>query len=146
MDSLTRRRLLHLGSVALMGGVAGCSSAAEPPHPTLGELDVVNFDSTSYTVHVLLFRAGDVVYWASEPVEPATDHTLGGARFDGYPTESIDELVVRRDDQPKPEWERFDLTEYETDCLGFSIHIGDVDRRNPGEVSIWKTTNPRECE
>ncbi|KAB1197777.1 MULTISPECIES: hypothetical protein [Haloferax] len=149
MVSLTRREALRLGGVALTGGLAGCTADSKESSqvPRLGELDVLNYDPTPHTVHVVLLDDSEPVYWASEDVPPAKNGELGGAEFVDFPTEpGAYVLHVRADDQPTSEWEQFDFGEYGVDCLGIQIKIGHVDQTAASDVSIWKTTNARVCE
>jgi hypothetical protein len=96
---------------------------------------------------VLLLVDGEPVYWASKEATPTEDGTLGGAVFEGYPTEPGDYVLhAHIDSQPRSEWECFDFAEYDVSCLGILIVIGDLNGARPGDVSIWKTTNPHKCK
>jgi hypothetical protein len=148
MPSLTRRTALRSGGAILAGGLTGCTEFDQESSrtPRLGELVVVNYDSRSHMVHVLLLVDGDPVYWASKEATPREDGMLGGAVFEGYPTEPGNYVLhVRIDNQRRSEWARFDFGEYDVSCLGIQIAIGDLNGTHPGDVSIWKTTNPHEC-
>lgn len=69
-----------------------------------------------------------------------------GVVFTGYPTAPGEyELFVRLDEDRPSEWRSLDFGEYDTSCLGVKIAIGYIHGNRRGDVSIWKTTNPREC-
>lgn len=149
MPSLTRRALLRLGGVTLAGGLAGCNALDQQSSktPQLGDLTVTNHDPQPHTVHVLLLDNGEPVYWASKEATPATDGALGGARFEEFPTKPGNYVLhVRINSQRESKWERLDFSKYDVSCIGIMIAIGDINQTNPGDVSIWKTTNPHECE
>jgi len=149
MPPLTRCRALQLAGMASVGGLAGCvTSDEESSEPSrLAELTVSNHDPRQYTVHVVVLEDGEPVYWDSKQASPAEDGQLGGATFEGYPTEPGHYVLhARLDDQPESEWKRFDFAEYDTPCLGLNIAIGDATDGRVGELSIWYTTSPRVCE
>lgn len=147
MPSTTRRRVLGLVTTAGVSGLAGCNAVEESPASRLGELSVANHDTREHRVHLVLLESGDSVYWRSKRVSAATEDELGGAVFEGYPTDSGEyELHVRRDGDPRSEWAAFDFADHDAPCLGLSVQIGDTTDERTGEVSVWYTTNPRVCE
>jgi len=138
----SRRAVLRSAAVALTGGVAGCSGVSTSPR--LGALGVTNYDTQPHDVHVLLLRE-EPVYWASKRVPAAEDGVLGTAVFDGYPTGvEPSRLLARLDGESLSAAERFDFSEYDADCLGLQIQIGDEAR--PPELTIWYTAGSEPCE
>jgi len=156
MPELTRRRALQLCSVALAGGAAGCAASIPDSSvdPTLGELDASNYDFRSYTLSVLVLDGDEPVYSEKKEIgaaEPeASDSSeiavLGGASFEGFPSDVGDSVLYAwRDDQPPSEWAEFDFRERDAPCYGLDIHVGDVTGSRTGDVSIWYTTNSQSC-
>jgi len=156
MSGPTRRRALRLCSVALAGGAAGCASSIRdsPVDPTLGELDASNYDFRSYALSVLVLDGDEPVYSEKKEIgaaEPeASDSSeiavLGGATFEGFPTDVQDYVLYAwRDDQPSSEWAEFDFHELDAPCVGLDVHVGDVTESRTGDVSIWYTTNSQKC-
>lgn len=140
---LSRRALLHGAGVSLVGSVTGCAGLGTTPQ--LGQLGVTNYDTRSHAVHVLLFEGESLVYWTSKRVPPAEGDVLGTAVFEGYPSEpDPGRLLVRLDGQSLVAAERFDFAEYDVDCLGLQLEIGE-EGRSP-ELSIWYTAGSDVCE
>lgn len=149
MYSLTRRTLLRLGGVALAGVLAGCNTLEQQfsTPPQLGKLSVINYDPRPHTVHVLLLDDGEPVYWDSKEVNPAEDGEHGGTHFTKLPTAPSNYVLqVRADSHPDSKWEHFDFSEYDASCISIKISVGDAEQTDAGDVSIWKSTNPYECE
>ena len=144
MSPLSRRTVLTLGGTALCTGLAGCATLGEasPADTRLHELTVANHESEPHTVHVLLLEDGEPVYMASREVEGRTDpDRVPGGEFEGYPTEAGSYVLYAwRDDQPRPEWRRFDFSEYDVDCVEIAIHVGMGDVPD-SYVSIWRSFN-----
>ncbi|WP_435066817.1 hypothetical protein [Haloplanus sp. C73] len=140
---LSRRALLRGAGVALAGSLAGCGMPDTPSQ--LGALDVVNPDTQSYTVHVLLFEGESLVYWASKRVPAATDDELGTATFDGYP-EGIEptRLLARLEGGSLSTAARFDFTAHDADCLGLQLEVDE--EATPTDLLVWYTTDPEACE
>ncbi|WP_458207644.1 hypothetical protein [Haladaptatus sp. NG-SE-30] len=101
----------------------------------------MNFDDEPHTVHVLLRRDGETVYRKSLRLKAGRSDDPSEGTFDGYPAESgADVLYAWRDDQPEDQRRKLDFREYETECIGFQIHVGYFGEPT-SRVSIWKTTN-----
>lgn len=147
----TRRNALRFCGVAIGAGLAGCAALgrrSEPSVTRLGELEVINHDFRSYTVHALFVEESEPTYWDSIEATPADDerNSVGGGTFDEYPTEPGDALLYAwRDGQSTTEWESFEFREYDTPCLGVWIMVGAADHENPGEISFWKSTSSNVC-
>ena len=76
---LTRRELLTAGMVAGVGSLAGCSGAlslSDSP-PKLGRVRVENRDDAPHTVHLLVERDGELVYWQSFDLEATSENEQG---------------------------------------------------------------------
>ncbi|GAA0231494.1 hypothetical protein GCM10009000_053500 [Halobacterium noricense] len=101
----------------------------------------MNFDDEPHTVHVLLRRDGETAYRKSLRLKAGRSDDPSGSKFEAYPAESgADVLYAWRDDQSKDQRRKLDFSEYETECIGFQILVGDIDESAP-RVSIWQTTN-----
>lgn len=157
MVQVSRRKVLQLGGSALVTGLSGCGTLLgdSAPDPTLGELEVTNLDLRPHTVSVLVLDGDEPVYSAEvdvEAAEPATDGssgvtTAGGGSFEGFPTDVEGHVLhAWRDTQPTSEWGTFDFQEVSASCFGLDIQIGDTQQSNPGDVSIWYTTDSDVCE
>lgn len=145
MAPLTRRSVLRLGSVALAGGAAGClgSDRQSSTASRLAEVGAVNHTPNQQTAHVMILDGDEPVYWQSRQVSAADGDSLGGARFDGLPTEPEQYVVhARIDSQSASGWERFDCGEHDVSCLSLRVHIG---RSEPTELSIWYSGDPSNC-
>jgi hypothetical protein len=145
----SRRALLRAASAAVVGGLSGCAALdgrpSGPTPPRLGELRATNYDTEPHTVHVLLTADGDPAYWRSKRADAADADTLGGATFEGYPTDRGPyELHARIDDRPLAEAARFDVTDYEASCVGLRIAVGEADGTG-SDVRIWYTTDSAVC-
>lgn len=144
----TSRRTALLGVSAALGTLAGCSEfsldSSEPTH--LGELTVNNYGARPYTVRTIFVEDGEPVYWATKDVPAASGSTLGGARFEGYPSRPGDAVLYARfEGDPPSEWARFDFEDHDSSCLGIAITIGDINDRQAGELSVRHTTDPDVC-
>ena len=76
---VTRRELLTAGMAVGVGSLAGCSEAlslSDSP-PKLGRVSVENRDDTPHTVHLLVERDGDLVYWQSFDLEATSENEQG---------------------------------------------------------------------
>ena len=154
MDSLTRRTALRLAAGAAAVGLAGCSDGGSGGGGvgsdgglTLGELAVTHFDSESYTIHLSLLDGDSPVFWQSKPVPAAEDGDPGEVVFENYPTDLENEVLhARLEGQPRSEWERFEFGEFDAACLGLQFRIGTFTGDGEGDLSIWTSDNPRECE
>lgn len=72
MVPLTRRQLLAL-STASIGAFAGCMvPASESINGTLGGISLVNTLSTAIEFDIIVESGGDIVYWESHGVGPAS--------------------------------------------------------------------------
>ena len=149
MAERTRRDMLRLAGGASLFGLAGCGAIGNESSttPQFGSLWVQNFDHRPHTVHVMIREGGDVVYWRTKEATAASEsQESGGVVFEEYPTEPGEyELFVRLDDGRRSEWRTFDFGEFDASCIGLTIQIGSYGGDNPGELSIWYTTNPWEC-
>ena len=142
MPSPSRRTILRGASLAVLGSLAGCAGRFGNS-PRLGELGATNRDARPHTIHVLLLEADSPVYWTSKRVPAAGPDGLGTATFEGYPDGvEPDRLLVRPDGRPLAAAERFDFAEYDADCLGLDVEIGDG---RPPSLSIWYTAGSAPC-
>lgn len=149
MPSLTRRRALQIVGAASVSGLAGCTALTQESSEKarFGELTVTNYDSRQYTVHVVVLEGNELVYWDSKQTTPAEDGQLGGAEFEGHPTDPGDYVLhARLDGQSRSESKQLEFSDYEASCLGININIGNLSDERAGELSIWKATNPRLCK
>lgn len=144
MATVNRWRALRVGGAALVSALAGCAggtSSGSSGTTELGELAVENLDDTAHTVRVLLLDGGDIAYWADQRATPSRGGTTGGATFTGYPSDAAsDVLHVRVDDQPQGSWNRLDLSQFDSACLGVSIKIA-----ADGTVSIYTSQSAGVC-
>ena len=137
MTSVSRRRFLRTGAAALGVGAAGCVSFGDddesgPAGTRLNSLQVGNHDRRHRTVYVLLLEGGEPTYWEAMEADPydAGENRLGGGEFQNYPTEAGEYVLYAwRDDQPRPEWRRFDLREHDADCVNVFVMVGAQDDR-----------------
>ncbi|MCL9815518.1 hypothetical protein [Natronocalculus amylovorans] len=148
MPFFTRRRALRTTAVGATLLLAGCSRFQEPAaeETAIERLSVANFDDESRTVHVLLQKDGEPVYYANERIDArdqSTTSTIPGHTFDDVPNKTDIKLYTWRDEQPRSEWEVFDTRSYETPCVKLSVHVGDTQDNMSGNVSIWRSF---ECE
>ncbi|AZH25865.1 hypothetical protein [Haloplanus aerogenes] len=141
----SRRAFLYGAGVAVASSLAGCAGVGLGDSPQLGQLGVTNYDTQSHVVHVLLLEGDEPAYWTSKRVPAAEGDVLGTAVFEGDPAGvEPNRLLTRLDGQSLSAADRFDFAEYEADCLGLQIEIGDESR--PPELSIWYTAGPDPCE
>ena len=151
MVRLTRRHALQIGSGALLGAFAGCSTFSQEPAPDLSlrYIHALNKTPTARTLHVLILLGDEPVYSASREMPP---HEQKGPddfiQFDRLP-ETVEDHVLYawRDSQPTAEWSRFDFTEifseHEFDdnsdaCIGLFIRItNSVLSDQKGEITIY---------
>ena len=135
MVLLSRRRLLQSAAPVVGGGVAGCTDlhAGRASPPTVELLEAQNENPASHSVSVLLLTDGEPLFGETvrlEPYDPETNQ-LRTARFGGYPTdEPVETIYAWRDDQPRDDWQKADLTESGHDCEELYIRI-----RNKESVS-----------
>lgn len=75
----TRREFLGGGAVVGLGSLAGCSrmSSLTSSPPKLGRIQVENRDDAPHTVHLLVERDGDIVYWQSFDLEATEENDQG---------------------------------------------------------------------
>lgn len=93
-----------------------------------------------------MLENGERVYRETERATPAEPGSVGGARFEGYPTSpGAYVLEAGVDGQPRSAWERVAVAEYETGCLGLTLAVGDSTPAAREDLTIWTTTNPRLC-
>jgi len=148
----TRRALLRLGGGVLGVGLAGCvtlgqQSAAATPR--LVDLTVANNDFRPYQIHALFVEDDEPIYYDSIEATAADPerNSVGGGSFEGYPTEPEDAtLYAWRDEQSTAKWISFEFSEYDTPCLSVRINIGTIDHENRGELSFWRSTDPKACD
>ncbi|SIR80331.1 hypothetical protein SAMN05421858_3818 [Haladaptatus litoreus] len=101
----------------------------------------MNFDDEPHTVHVLLYKDGETAYRKSLRLEAGRSDDPSESKFGDYPAESgADVLYAWRDDQSEEQRRELDFSEYETECIGFKVLVGNIDEPTP-RVSIWQTTN-----
>ena len=139
---LSRRRLLAAtASAAATAAMAGCGgtnarnnrAAAET---SLGYVRVVNEQTVDHTIHVLVERDEEVVFWSSYDLSAADDDpsplpvegpwTDGG----GY------KLYFRLDEDD--EWATFETGD--ADCYGLEVRVGD------DGLGLWTEQRPDVCE
>lgn len=125
MFPLSRRKVLILSGTALSAGIAGCSTVAVLSTETrLGDLRVENYLSEPHTIRILILEDGEPVYWNAVELEAVSDGRTYVEYLEGYPTrEGSFVLYAWMDAQPKSEWQRLDLGEYDNSCLNLSIAI-----------------------
>lgn len=78
-NRLTRRQLLATGTLVGLGSMAGCShvsSLLDSP-PKLGRIRVENRDDAPHTVHLLVERGEDIVYWQSFDLDATSENEQG---------------------------------------------------------------------
>ncbi|WP_266080815.1 hypothetical protein [Haladaptatus caseinilyticus] len=138
-----RRR--HLVTLLGTAAISGCFSRGSTAPPILGEVDIVNFDYKPHTVHVFIERDGHPVYWADHEATARTSASLGGASLPCVWDGKEGKYIVRARLNTRTKWQSINLTEYDSEILGLSIHIGDTDAEEgaPLRLSIWHTSNAR---
>lgn len=150
MCSLSRRSVLHAGCVVGSFALSGCAGFLEQSassSPELGELSAVNFDDRTHTVHVAIYLDGASVYRESKRLEAGASEEITSARFDGLSADLAPYVVYAwKGDQSREDAERLDFADFDADCLGLSIRIGQygADLPNP-HLSIYHTTNSNVC-
>ncbi|APX95653.1 hypothetical protein [Natronorubrum daqingense] len=137
----SRRRLLQVSGVSLVAAGAGCVSLQSlgSEETRLERLEVVNSDTTAYTIHVLMAENGDPAYFDSQELDARSDDgdEAGNVVFDGYPDETGSYTIYSWvDDQPPEEWSEFDTTERDA-CTEVTITVGGPDRT--GDIVIRST-------
>lgn len=145
----SRRRVLAAAASLPAVGAAGCLAGDPAVTPRFGGLSVLNYDPEPYTVHVVVLEGGSPVYWASERATAATAREdPGGAVFEGYPTDPGEYVLhARLAGQPRDEWVEIDFAEFDAECLTVRLQIGEfAGGAERGELSLWRSTNPRECD
>lgn len=78
-NRISRRAVLISGTVFGLGSLAGCnqvSSLLDSP-PKLGRIQVENRDDAEHTVHLLVERGGETVYWQSFDLESTFENDQG---------------------------------------------------------------------
>ena len=78
-NRVSRRVLLTSGAVLGLGSLAGCSqitSLFDSP-PKLGRIQVENRDDAPHTVHLLVERDGETIYWQSFDLESTFENDQG---------------------------------------------------------------------
>jgi hypothetical protein len=108
MRSISRRNALRAGSLAVAGGIAGCSGRSpELAAFSLGELTLWNVHEQPHTATVMLLENGEPVYRATLDAEAVEGNQAGGGEFEGYPTEAGRyELYGWHEDAANDEWTR----------------------------------------
>lgn len=78
-EQRTRRRVLNTAAVVGLGALVGCSqvSAMLDSPPKLGRIRIENRDDAPHTVHLLVERDGEVVYWQSFDLEATYENDQG---------------------------------------------------------------------
>ncbi|MGB9956177.1 hypothetical protein ACOZ4B_07290 [Haloferax prahovense] len=141
---MRRRHFVSLLGTALVGG---CLSSDSPDTaPTLGQISVVNHGYRPHTVHVLIERNGEPIYWADHSATAGDDIGLGGAVIPcAWGTEAGGYVVRARLDE-RTEWRAIDIDGYDSESIGLSLQIGDVNTgpRDAPRLTIWHTSNPSE--
>lgn len=78
-NRVSRRAVLTSGAVFGLGSLGGCSQIASltSSPPKLGRILVENRDVATHTVHLLVERDGDIVYWQSFDLEATEENDQG---------------------------------------------------------------------
>ena len=149
MSRFSRRDFLHIGSVTMVGGLAGCTSYVSSQEPTLelAGVEVVNKDTNPHTAHVLFTRGGEPIYWKSKHVSAATDDISERTSFDGFPTEPEDAVFfARHDNQQFTERNRHDMNEQDVSCLTLRVQIEERSQSGESYLSVWRSFDTENCE
>ena len=75
---VTRRVFVTVGALVGLNSLSGCSQLSLGESPSkLGRIQVENRDDSPHTVHLLVERDGDIVYWQSFALEATTENDRG---------------------------------------------------------------------
>lgn len=166
--TLSRRHLLSL-SAAGVAGLAGCGGTsarnddqntsedgdAEPEtdpeaetettpartdeETSLGYVRVVNLHGEAHTMHVLVERRGEVVFWSSYRLGTESDETTRHVK--GPWTDDTESYTVHFRIDEREEWRTFDTGKTDFPCYGLEGRIG-----TNGELGVWVEDTPDACE
>lgn len=160
---LSRRHLLSLSAVGA-AGLAGCggtnarnadenatddrstggsteasTSGGTGNTASLGYVRVSNRHDATHTMHVLVERDGEVVFWSS--YELGTESNRATKSVDGpWTTDQANYTVHFRTDE-REEWRTFSTAKTDLSCYGLE---GKVDA--DGKLGIWVEYTPDSCE
>jgi len=148
MVRLPRRKVLQLSGGGLLGAISGCTALSQEPagEPDLSYIRAGNGDPVAHTLHVLILDRTDPVYSASLTVPASESGSPGGTHFADFPTHVGDHLLyVWRDSQPPSKWHEMDFREYDDECIGLVILIGELHGGKKGEILLLTNRQVSEC-
>jgi hypothetical protein len=144
-STLSRRRLLAASSagIAALAGCGGVNAQNERSEGTasLGYVRVVNRHDADHTVHVLVERGGEVVFWSSYDLSAAGDDASAVAvegPWTDAAAEAAYEVRFRVDD--RTEWKTFSTAESDLDCYGLEARVND-----DAGLGLWVEHEPDVC-
>ncbi|WP_336359369.1 hypothetical protein [Haladaptatus sp. ZSTT2] len=147
MPSISRRKALQAGAAVLATGIAGCSSVVGQSGATLEVIRVVNEREESHTVHLIVEHNGEIAYWSSLDLAPATTREDGVSESTGVAIENEwpatpEQLTVyaRLDNQSG--WNTLALHEQGNRCHMVRAHV-ELSDQPPTAVSLLTSNDCR---
>lgn len=144
VSTLSRRRLLA-GVAAGVTALAGCGGTNAQNRQAngaanLGYVRVTNRHDAAHTVHVLVERDDEVVFWSSYDL-PAADDGASPTPVEGPWTEAVDAAYTMhfRVDE-RDEWKTFRTDGTDADCYGLEARV------EGGELGLWTEQQLNVCE
>jgi hypothetical protein len=139
---MRRRHFVSLLGTTIVGGCL--SSGSSSTSPALGKVSIVNHGYESHTVHVLIERNGEPIYWADHSATAGDDTGPGGAVIPCVWGNKTGKYVVRARLDERTNWRSINIDDYNSEIIGLSLQIGDVNtgRQDTPDLTIWHTSNP----
>jgi hypothetical protein len=145
--TLSRRRLLSL-SAAGVAALAGCggtnarnasNAGGSDGAATLGYVRVTNRHDEAHTMHVLVERDGEVVFWSSYVLDAGSDSATSTYVEGPWTDEQANYTVHFRIDE-RSEWRTFSTARTDLPCYGLEGRVS-----ADGELGVWVEHTPDEC-
>lgn len=139
-----RRHFLSLIGAAASGGCLSLGRSSTPP--ALGQISILNHGYEPHTVHVLVERNDQPIYWADHEAPARDDSGPGGGVLPCAWGNKAGKYAVRARLNARTKWHSINLTDYDSEVLGLSLLIGDITtgRQDTPDLTIWRTGNPNE--
>lgn len=146
------RRAFALSATTFLSGFAGCNAfSPDSGRPTrtayLAALTLRNADPEARTLHVLVERDGQLVYWRSHRLGSRDSEDAVVEIDPSWDVDASGEYVVRARVDDSADWRTFDLTELPPvegedppHCEGIELEV-----REGGVDVLYNLGGPEEC-
>ncbi|WP_458210081.1 hypothetical protein [Haladaptatus sp. NG-SE-30] len=141
---MRRRHLLTLLGAATSGGCLSLGESSAPP--VLGKIGITNHAYEPYTVHVLIERDGQPIYWADHEATAGDSVGPGGAELPCAWVNEPGRYVVRARLDGRTTWRSMNVADANVSPISVTLRIGDIhtERGETPDLEIWYTLDPSE--